>query len=66
MVVEQTIAEYLESIHSRNGFSRERMVPEAQRAFDGALRDVLAQHASDATIRFAVSASTVWGRPSPP
>ena len=65
MVVEQTIGEYVESVHSRNGFSRDRMAPEAQQAFDSVLREVLALHASDGTVRFAVSASIVWGRPSP-
>ncbi len=65
-VVEQTIGEYIESIHSRNGFSRDRMAPGAQRAFDGALRDLLAQHAADDRIRFLVRASITWGRPSPP
>src|SRR3712207_7136062 len=37
----QPIADYVESIHSRNGFSRERMTREAAAAFDAAVHDLV-------------------------
>lgn len=63
--VTQTLDDYIESIHSRNGFSRDRMISEEAAAFDIEARRLLEQHASDGVIRFAVCASVVWGAPCP-
>jgi SAM-dependent methyltransferase len=62
----QTIEAYVESFHSRNGFSRERMTPAAAAAFDSALRDLVAPHAPDSLVRLEVTATVVWGNPQRP
>lgn len=60
---EQPIAAYIESIHSRNGFSRDRMSPEDADAFDSAVRELVAPYARDGVLRLEVSASVIWGVP---
>lgn len=63
---EQSVADYIESFHSRNGFSRERMGSDGAAAFDRALQALLAQHCGDGVVRARLSASVVWGRPRVP
>lgn len=63
--VEQMIDDYVESIHSRNGFSRDRMTADAARAFDAEARQLLDRFASNDVIRFEVTSSVVWGKPAP-
>ena len=58
---EQTVEAYIESFHSRNGFSRERMAPTAASGFDSELRALVMPHAQDGVLRQAVSALVVWG-----
>jgi hypothetical protein len=62
----QSIADYIESVHSRNGFSRDRMAPEAAVAFDAAARAIIAPHAPDDTIMLRIRARLVWGQPLAP
>lgn len=59
----QSIDDYVESFHSRNGFSRERMTPAAASAFDDALRRLVSRHCGAAMVRGETSASVVWGAP---
>jgi ubiquinone/menaquinone biosynthesis C-methylase UbiE len=59
----QSVADYVESFHSRNGFSRERMGAASADAFDAALRALVSAHTGDGTVSGDVSASVVWGRP---
>lgn len=59
----QRVDEYVESWHSRNGFSRVRMSPAAAHAFDEGVREVVTPHAVDGLLQVAVSATMVWGRP---
>jgi ubiquinone/menaquinone biosynthesis C-methylase UbiE len=59
----QSVDDYVESFHSRNGFSRERMSVESARAFDAALRDLVLAHAPDGVVSSAITAPVVWGRP---
>jgi len=59
----QSADDYVESFHSRNGFSRERMSAESARAFDAALRDLVLAHAPDGVVTAAITATVVWGRP---
>ena len=59
----QPIDSYIESIHSRNGFSRERMTETAAAAFDAAVRRLLAGHAQDGIVQLRVAATVVWGVP---
>lgn len=59
----QSIADYIESIHSRNGFSRDRMTTEAAASFDLAVRALLQAHASDDHITLQIGGSVIWGEP---
>lgn len=59
---EQSVEEFIESIHSQNGFSRDRMTRESAAAFDRAVRELAEPHAKGGTLTFPVGASIVWGR----
>lgn len=59
----QSIEEYIESLHSRNGFSRDRMPPEDAAAFDAAVRTLLLPHALDGLVRLEIACDIVWGVP---
>jgi trans-aconitate methyltransferase len=63
VAVEQTVDDYVESFHSRNGFSRERMAPASAAAFDAGLRAAVAPHARDGRVRAQLAALVVWGVP---
>jgi hypothetical protein len=63
--VEQAIDDYVESIHSRNGFSRDRMTEQAAADFDAEAHRLLERYAMDGKVRFAVTGSVVWGEPCP-
>jgi len=60
---EQSVSDYVESFHSRNGFSRERMTAESAAAFDDGLRSAALRHFPNGVIRTRVSALVVWGQP---
>ena len=59
----QSVDAYVESFHSRNGFSSERMGAAAEE-FDRKLKELLAQHAAAQTLTFMMSVSMAWGRPN--
>ncbi|HTO54590.1 MAG TPA: methyltransferase domain-containing protein [Myxococcota bacterium] len=59
----QPLADYVESFHSRNGFSRERMTAAGADAFDAALRALVLRHAPDGELRLRVSALVIFGTP---
>ncbi|HXK10693.1 MAG TPA: class I SAM-dependent methyltransferase [Vicinamibacteria bacterium] len=59
----QPVDDYVESFHTRNGFSRERMAASAAEAFDDALRRLVAPHCPDGWIRSETAATVVWGLP---
>lgn len=59
----QPIDGYVESVHSRNGFSRARLQPGRAREFDDKLRTLLRRHCPDDTVCLPVQARIVWGRP---
>jgi ubiquinone/menaquinone biosynthesis C-methylase UbiE len=63
VAVVQSVDEYVESFHSRNGFSRDRMTPESAAAFDESLRSVVASHCPDGVVRASLRTHLVWGRP---
>ena len=65
MPFEQTVADYIESVHSRNGFSRDRMTTDEADAFDTEARVLLERFAFDGRLRFKVAGSVVWGEPAP-
>src|SRR5260370_36478237 len=60
---EQSFDSYIESIHSRNGFSRDRMTPHAATEFDAGVRRVLEHRCSDGVVQFDVVGRIIFGRP---
>lgn len=59
----QSVDDYIESYHSRNGFSRERMEPAMADAFDREAREILLTSHSDGIMSLQIVASVVWGIP---
>lgn len=59
----QSVDDYIESFHSRNGFSRERMGSVQAEAFDQEAREILLRTHSDGIMSMQVVANIVWGRP---
>ncbi len=59
----QTGEEYIQSIHSRNGFSHERMHEEAANAFDDEVRQILSPFLHNGLFTRSVISRIVWGKP---
>jgi SAM-dependent methyltransferase len=59
----QSVSDYVEAMHSRNGFTRARMGAAAD-LFDGEARGLLAPHAVDGVLHLFIGAEITWGRPS--
>jgi SAM-dependent methyltransferase len=59
----QSVESYIESIHSRNGFSRDRMTHQAATDFDAEVRSLLVERCPDGTVRFNLVARIIFGRP---
>ena len=59
----QSLDDFIESFHSRVGFSRERMGQAQATAFDQEAKKILLKSHSDGTITFQVTARIVWGFP---
>lgn len=59
----QSIADRIESFHSRSGFSRERMGPDRAAAFDREAREILLRSSGDGMLSLPVVGSVVWGLP---
>ncbi len=59
----QSVEAYIESIHSRNGFSRARMTRAAADEFDAAVRDVVAPFAQGDDLHMQVVGTVIWGVP---
>ncbi len=59
----QSVDDYIESFHSRNGFSRERMGSSQAEAFDQEAREILLRTHSDGIMSMQVVANIVWGMP---
>ena len=62
---DQTIYDYVNSYHARNGFSRERMSPSAADAFDDELTAIVSSHTTDTNVRLMIFGDIVWGQPGP-
>jgi trans-aconitate methyltransferase len=59
----QPVAEWVESVHARNGFSRDRMAPQAARACDAELTQIMVQHFPTGVIEQPIGARVLWGKP---
>ncbi len=62
----QTIDDYIDSIHARNGFSRDRMTAKDAADFDAEVRELLLAHHPDGIIQGRNQADIRWGKPHPP
>ncbi|HSE45709.1 MAG TPA: class I SAM-dependent methyltransferase [Gemmatimonadales bacterium] len=62
-VIRQPVTSYIESIHSRNGFSRDRMSPGAALEFDERVQELLRPYARNGTLEVKISTSITWGLP---
>lgn len=60
---EQSVADYVESYHARNGLSRDRLSREAADTFDREMTSLVAAHAPDGMVRFEITGVVTWGRP---
>lgn len=60
-VFSQSIDDYIDSIHARNGFSRDRMAMDASAAFDAAVRALLQKHC-EGRVSGEVTATVTWGK----
>jgi SAM-dependent methyltransferase len=60
---QQSVADYVESFHSRNGFSRDRMGPDAA-AFDEQLKAIIARYEPSDVLTFDLVARVAWGVPT--
>lgn len=59
----QRIDAWIESIHARNGFSRDRMDPAQAAEFDQQLRTVITQHCPSGEVAQSVRARIIFGKP---
>jgi SAM-dependent methyltransferase len=59
----QSVAEYVESFHARNGLSRDRMDAPAAYAFDQQLRELVSGHCPDGVIELQIKGRVIWGKP---
>lgn len=57
----QPVEAYIESFHSRNGFSRERMRPEDAAAFDARVRELVTPYSEGGMLHLDVFGVVVWG-----
>ena len=64
--IEQTVDAYIETIHSQNGFSRDRMTAAAASAFDDGVRALLESHGHVDTVPLRAFSRAFWGRPQAP
>jgi hypothetical protein len=60
---QQSIDDYVESFHTRNGFSRERMSRESAAKFDSALRELISCSCPASIVVGETVASVIWGVP---
>ncbi len=61
----RSVGEYIESFHARNGFSRDRMTPDAASAFDQEVEAVVAPYAVAGVLSLTTAGEVIWGIPAP-
>jgi SAM-dependent methyltransferase len=59
----QTIEDYVESFHSRNGFSRARLTAARAQAFDDQLETLVRRCCAGDIVQLPIRARITWGRP---
>ena len=61
---QQIIEDYVESFHSMNGFSRERMTEEAAHDFDSEVRELVSKYCPEGEMELQSVGKVVWGNPT--
>ena len=61
----QSVDEYVESFHARNGLSRDRMDANAASAFDRRLRELVSRHCPNGVVELQIRGRVIWGKPQP-
>ena len=61
---QQIIEDYVESFHSMNGFSRERMTEEAAHGFDSEVRELVSKYCPEGEMELQSVGKVVWGNPT--
>ena len=64
MSFQQSIDDYVESFHSMNGFSRERMTEEAAHDFDSEVRELVSKYCPEGEMELQSVGKVVWGNPT--
>jgi len=59
----QSVDSYVESFHSRNGFSRARLQAGRAQEFDDKLKTLICRYCPDDAVLLSVEAHIAWGRP---
>ncbi len=59
----QTVAEWVEALHARNGFSRDRMDPRAAAECDRLLAETLLRYCPDGVVEQQIGGRVLWGSP---
>ncbi|HRW10699.1 MAG TPA: hypothetical protein P5121_36610, partial [Caldilineaceae bacterium] len=59
----QPIDAWVEAIHARNGFSRDRMEPQQATEFDQHVRAIITQHCPGGEVAQSISARIIFGKP---
>lgn len=62
----QSLADYVESFHSRNGFSRDRMAGADAESFDRELASLVRSQTGVEEVHLDVAGTIVWGLPKQP
>ncbi|HET9201194.1 MAG TPA: class I SAM-dependent methyltransferase [Dehalococcoidia bacterium] len=62
-VIEQPVESFIESFHSRNGFSRDRMTVRNAKAFDSRLSEAVRPWVVDGCVPLRHNARLMWGLP---
>jgi SAM-dependent methyltransferase len=60
----QPVDDFIESIHARNGFSRQRMTPNAARDFDAAVRSIVERAYPTGKVELRAISTVTWGQPN--
>jgi ubiquinone/menaquinone biosynthesis C-methylase UbiE len=64
--MKQLVEDYVQSFHSRNGFSSKRMGEKAAMAFDEEVRKIISPFLEDGQLLLSAVSTVVWGLPRKP
>jgi trans-aconitate methyltransferase len=61
----QSVEDYIQAFHARNGFSLDRMDPRAAAQFDAELRSIVEPFCPQGVVEQHIATRVLWGRPLP-